>query len=168
VIANETVAGEALRAEIVRRAASGHSEVLVVCPALNSRLRRWFSDEDGARAAAKDRLESSLAALLEVDIAAQGQIGDGDPVQAAEDALRTFAADEIIVSTHPPGRSNWLEKNVVGRVRERFSLPITHVLGECAGSGAKVPDRDSRPGLGYEADALLRADADEHTAPASG
>ena len=45
-----------------------------------------------------------------------------------EDALRLFGADEIIISTHPPGRSNWLEKGIVERARERFSVPITHVV----------------------------------------
>ena len=59
---------------------------------------------------------------------AQGEVGDGDPLQAIEDALRTFGADEIVISTHPEGRSNWLERNVVGAARERFDVPITHVV----------------------------------------
>ena len=58
----------------------------------------------------------------------QGEVGDGDPLQAIEDALRTFGADEIVISTHPEGRSNWLERNVVGAARERFDVPITHVV----------------------------------------
>ena len=39
-----------------------------------------------------------------------------------------FGADEVIVSTHPPGRSHWLERDVVERSRERFDVPITHVV----------------------------------------
>ena len=50
------------------------------------------------------------------------------PLQAVEDALRTFGADEIIISTHPEGRSNWLERDVVTKARERFTVPITHVI----------------------------------------
>ena len=34
----------------------------------------------------------------------------------------------MIISTHPHGRSNWLEQDVVGRTRERFPLPVTHVV----------------------------------------
>ena len=49
-------------------------------------------------------------------------------MQAMEDALRLFPADEMIISTHPHGRSNWLERDVVERARERFPLPITHVV----------------------------------------
>jgi GABA permease len=45
-----------------------------------------------------------------------------------EDGLRMFGADEVIVSTHPPGRSNWLERDVVRRAREHLDVPITHVV----------------------------------------
>jgi hypothetical protein len=128
VVANETVAGRALRGEIVHRTEGADADILVVCPALNSPLRHWTSDEDGARANAQERLETSLAALAEEGVEARGEVGDADPLQAMEDALRTFGADEIIISTHPPGRSNWLEKEVIAHARERFDLPITHVV----------------------------------------
>jgi hypothetical protein len=45
-----------------------------------------------------------------------------------EDALRLFGADEIIISTHPEGRSHWLEKGIVDAARERFAVPIAHVV----------------------------------------
>jgi hypothetical protein len=128
VIANETVAGRALRGEIVHRTEGGEFDILVVCPALNSRIRHWTSDEDQARAHAQQRLEMSLAALADEGVEARGEVGDDDPMQAIEDALRTFGADEMIISTHPPGRSNWLERGVITRARERFDLPITHVV----------------------------------------
>jgi hypothetical protein len=128
VIANETVAGRALRGEIVRRTSEGEFDLLVVCPALNSRIRHWTSDEDHARELAQERLKLSLTALADAGVDARGEVGDDDPLQAIEDALRTFGADEIIISTHPPGRSNWLEKEVIARGRERFDLPITHVV----------------------------------------
>ena len=61
VIANETVGGRTLRDLIHERSAGVREEVLVVTPALNSPLRHWASDEDGARAAAHERLEHSLS-----------------------------------------------------------------------------------------------------------
>jgi hypothetical protein len=128
VIANETVGGDELLA-ILRRMAEGvREQVHVVCPALNSAVRTWTSDEDGARAAARARLDASLARLARDGIQADGEVGDGDPLQAIEDALRTFGADEIVISTHPEGRSQWLERGVVGAARERFDVPITHVV----------------------------------------
>jgi hypothetical protein len=128
VIANETVGGTTLREEIRRRSEGYEEDVLVVCPALNSPIRHWTSDEDRARAAAQERLERSLARLAEAGIDARGEVGDGEPLQAIEDAVRTFGPDEIIISTHPEGRSNWLEQGVVTGARERFAVPITHVV----------------------------------------
>jgi hypothetical protein len=128
VVANETVGGETLRDTIRERSEGYREQVLVVSPALNTPLKHWISDEDGARNEAQERLNRSLARLREAGVDARGEIGDGEPLQAIEDALRTFGADEIIISTHPEGRSNWLEKGVVSGARERFVVPITHVI----------------------------------------
>jgi hypothetical protein len=128
VIANETVAGVALRSQISAATEGYRSQVLVVCPALNTPLRHWASDEGAARADARQRLDRSLSELGRLGIDARGEVGDPDPLQAIEDALRTFGPDEIIISTHPQGRSNWLERGVVSGARERFAIPITHVV----------------------------------------
>jgi len=128
VIANETVGGHTLRSAILERSLDVREEVLVVTPALNSPIRHWASDDDGARAAAQERLEKSLSQLAAAGVEARGKVGDGDPLQAIEDALRTFGADEIIISTHPEGRSNWLERGIIENARERFAVPITHVV----------------------------------------
>jgi hypothetical protein len=128
VIANETVGGERLRDEIHSRSEGYDEQVLVVTPALNSPLRHWASDEDHARVEAQKRLDASLDRLRSLGIDAKGEVGDGEPLQAMEDALRLFGADEIIISTHPEGRSHWLEKGIVETARERFAVPITHVV----------------------------------------
>ena len=128
VIANETVGGDELLALLGTRSIDVDEQVLLVCPALNSRVRTWTSDEDPARAGAQERLDASLSRLAEAGVSARGEIGDGDPLQALEDALRVFPADEVVVSTHPPGRSNWLEQGVVQQARLRFDVPVTHVV----------------------------------------
>ena len=132
VIANETLRGHGLRAEILRMADGVAEDVLVVCPALNSKVRTWTSDEDGAREAAAARLQAALEALQGAGLRVRGEIGDGDPLQALEDALRSFSADAIIISTHPVGASNWLERGVVEAARSRFDVPVTHVVGDSA------------------------------------
>jgi hypothetical protein len=63
VVANETVGGDALRACLRRKSEGVQEEILVVTPALNSPVKHWVSDEDGARAAARRRLEASLERL---------------------------------------------------------------------------------------------------------
>jgi hypothetical protein len=128
VIANETVGGGPLQRCIRQKTEGARAHVLVVSPALNSPLRHWVSDEDSARAAAQERIDRSLAQLADAGIDGRGEIGDADPLQAIEDALRTFGPDEVIISTHPEGRSHWLERGVVEAARARFAVPITHVV----------------------------------------
>jgi hypothetical protein len=143
VVANETVAGRKLH-DAIRRATldKPSSQVLVVSPALNSPLRHFVSDEGKARRQAQERLNRSLSTLADAGIDARGEVGDADPLQAIGDALRTFGADEIIISTHPEGRSNWLEKGVVSGAERRFTVPITHVVVDLqAEASASEPAR---------------------------
>jgi hypothetical protein len=128
VVANETVGGEELMSVIGEIALAGRARFHVVCPALNSRLKTWTSDEDPARAAAEARLDATVARLSSVGLEARGGVGDADPLVAVEDAVRLFRPDELVVSTHPEGRSNWLERGVVTALRERYDVPVTHVV----------------------------------------
>lgn len=136
VVANETVGGEELLSTISTLALSQKTEFRVVCPALNTRLKTYTSDEDPAREAAQQRLDETLARLSSVGIEASGEVGDGDPLLAVDDAVRTFGPNEIVISTHPPGKSNWLEKGVVDSVRARFDVPVTHVVVDLEAQGA--------------------------------
>jgi hypothetical protein len=138
VIANETVEGTALH-EVVRfRARDAGAEVLVVAPALNSRLRHWLSDEDVARRNAEGRLVRCLERFANAGIDAHGVVGDADPLQAIADSLRSFDADELVIATHPESRSHWLSRNIVGRARARFELPVRHIVVD-SGSGSRAP-----------------------------
>jgi hypothetical protein len=128
VVANETVRGKELMDVLGEIALSGKARFRVVAPALNSRLKTWTSDEDPARAAAQERLASTLERLRDVGIDATGEVGDVDPLVAVGDAVRTFRPTEIVVSTHPEGKSNWLERGVVSALRERYDVPVTHVV----------------------------------------
>ena len=136
VVANETVAGEELLSVISTLALSRRSTFLVVSPAINSRLKTFTSDEDPARAAAQERLAETIERLASVGIDARGEVGDGDPLVAIDDAVRTFGPDEIVISTHPPGKSNWLERGVVDAVRSRYDVEVTHVVVDLAAQRA--------------------------------
>jgi hypothetical protein len=139
VVANETVQGEALLNEIRDRCHDRRCEVMVVTPALaSSRTSHWTSDIDEAIELARQRMELSLIEIKQLGLKAKGEIGDSDPNMAIEDALRVFPADEILISTHPPDRSRWLEHGVVDKARERIDLPITHVVVDLT-SGRAMP-----------------------------
>jgi hypothetical protein len=129
VIANETVESPVLR-EAVSASVGGpkRADVVIVAPALNSRVRHWLSDSDGARRRAEERLQRCIHGLAGDGVRARGWTGDADPFQAIVDALRLFKADRIIIVTHPEGQSNWLARNLVERARQRFPLSILHVV----------------------------------------
>jgi hypothetical protein len=136
VVANETVGGRELIEEIERRTRGRRAEVLVVAPALiGSRFKQALGDVDDAVAEARVRLECSLAELRRTGMDVRGEIGDSDPLLALEDGLRKFHADEIIVATHPPERSKWLERDVIERARQELDQPITHVVVDLHGGG---------------------------------
>ncbi|MGZ4382315.1 MAG: hypothetical protein ACXVZ2_04655 [Gaiellaceae bacterium] len=128
VIANETVAGRELFDAIVKMTHGRDSKVHVVAPALLDRTHLWTSDVDPARADAQARLDVSLANLFEAGIEATGEVGSHDPLIAFDDAYRTFGPDEAVISTRTPETSTWLEEGVVEKARERFDVPITHVV----------------------------------------
>jgi GNAT superfamily N-acetyltransferase len=131
VVANETVDSARLHETIVASIGDAvGAEVVVVAPALNDLLRHWLSDDDEARRAAESRLGDAVESLRDAGVAAVGCVGDADPLQAIDDALCFFAADTLIIATHPEAQSHWLARNLVDRARDRFAGTIIHVRAE--------------------------------------
>jgi hypothetical protein len=97
-----------------------NGRLLVVAPALNSRLRRWASDEDRARRRAAERLSAHLEQLERRGLHAEGRVGDADPLLAIADALATFPADEIVIAGAVP-----LAEKLLLRARRRFRIPTS-------------------------------------------
>jgi len=133
VLANEVLAEGSFVAgrlvEEIRQSTAGYrAHVNLVYPLPVSPIRHWASDVDRARAEAESRLEDSVQVLRAHGLEARGEIGDDDALQAIEDSLRRFGADGIIVVTHGDAHGNELDPAVVEKARERFALPITHVV----------------------------------------
>jgi len=72
VIANRTCPCPALQREIRKRAEQADSEVLIVAPALNTRMKHWISDVDDARTQAEGRLASAVEGLRQGGVPAEG------------------------------------------------------------------------------------------------
>lgn len=105
-------------AKSTRPGAEQKPEVLLLAPATNSAFAHWLSDLRKARFDAQRRLTLSLAALATVDVDARGAVGDSDTVQAVEDTLRSFPAQEVVFVTRGGARSD------VGEVRRRLDRPV--------------------------------------------
>jgi GABA permease len=129
VIANDAIDGSQLR-ELLWQHADGaeRTEVLVVAPALSSRLRFWVSDVDPARRRAEARLLRSLPGLEGDGMQVHAAIGDADPLNAIADFLRLFPAHEIVLVTHPEEEQHWVEHDLVERARSQFEVPIVHLV----------------------------------------
>jgi hypothetical protein len=132
VVADEGCSGEALCRPLAERTEGRSLEVLVVAPELVSGVRYLDSDVDAAREAAQARLADTVGALAAAGIAARGEVGSESPLEAIADALAVFPADEIVVATSPPDRTNWLEHGVVERARELYQQPVSHLVVEGA------------------------------------
>ena len=128
VVANRTLPGAELRAALHTRAATG-SEFHIVAPILCSRVHYIASDVDDELDEARGRLSAALDWARAEGLVVTGKIGDPNAAFGAiEDELRRHGADEVIISTYPPGESNWLETGIVDRLREELGVPVTHIV----------------------------------------
>jgi hypothetical protein len=101
---------------------AGEPEVLVVAPAVHTRLDRWASDVTKARGRARDVLAVSLGTLTAAGLDVRGRVGDPEAVQAIEDELRTFPAQEVVLVHGPQlGRREGAE------IRRRLDRPVRDV-----------------------------------------
>ena len=120
-------------------------EVLVVAPALNSRLGFWCNDDREAIIAAGRRLDAVVLRLRFERVAVTGQVGDPDPLRAIEDALIAFDAEWLIIATSRPSASHWSERDLARRAERRFGRPVVHLTPGGAGHGRPVADRERVP-----------------------
>lgn len=125
-VAHQACGNPALCAE-VRAHAGGAADVLVVAPVLGSPLHRWISDDAEDRALAEKRLEESVGCLRKHGLRAHGTLGDADPVQAVEDALYAFPAEEIVICLEDSEHAHWLRGGVIERAKKRFTVPVTEI-----------------------------------------
>jgi hypothetical protein len=128
VVATAPVVTSELR-ERVRDHAGPDAEVRVVAPASNVSPLKWLAnDEDEARDEAAEIAGQAEQAVEPEAARVEVEVGDSDPVQAIEDALRSFPAEEVLVVTHPGDDANWLEKNTAAEASERFGVPVTQLV----------------------------------------
>ncbi|HYV16073.1 MAG TPA: hypothetical protein VE972_08625 [Conexibacter sp.] len=137
VVANDTHGGRKLIEAIQARAAKGDASFVVIAPQ-NKPQSGYVIYDEAVRDAARNRVEATLSALREVGIEARGDVMDPDAFNAVLDAVREYAIDEIIISTHPATRSGWLRRDLIERVQEATELPVEHVVVDLDADRAEI------------------------------
>jgi hypothetical protein len=120
---------EGLLRDRVREHAGDAAEVRIVAPASDLSPLQWLATDEGeAREEAAEIAERAERAVESEAAAIETEVGDPDPVQAIEDALRQFPAEEVLVITRPGDEAGWLEQDAAEEASERFGVPVTHLV----------------------------------------
>jgi hypothetical protein len=117
VVATRTVAAPDLVARLKDRASIRPHRFTIICPRA----------EDVSEAQIARDLASTLAELYRSDIDATGQPMSPDPFLAVKNAIEHYRIDDILISTFAGERSQWLEDNLIGRVRDITDKSVEHI-----------------------------------------
>lgn len=135
VIANETVGGSALlEAALSRHKADPSTHFHLVVPQTRPRSGLVIYD-DAVRHGAQVRVDLATTVMQGHGIDITGDVGDGDPYNAAMDALREAKYDELVISTLPVAESRWLGRDLIQRLEDEAGIPVAHVVTDLKAEG---------------------------------
>jgi hypothetical protein len=117
VVATKTVAAPDLVNRMKDRANVRPHRFTIVCPRA----------EDVSEAQVVRDLASTLAELYRSEIDATGQPMSPDPFSAVKNAIEHYRIDDILISTYAGERSQWLEEDLIGRVRDITEKSVEHI-----------------------------------------
>src|SRR5436305_2632262 len=139
------VTGDPIGAEPLQQiSGNGHSardddvDLRVVVPAVEgTALRHTLGDVDEPRREAEARLGRVLEELRANGLEAAGEVGDPDPIQAAQDALLIAPADEIVIFEHEQEQARWFEEGLLEKAEAGLDPPLRVVLLHSDGDGGE-------------------------------
>jgi hypothetical protein len=134
VLANETIGGGALLDAVRERHAQGDARFFVVVPQTRPRHGNVIYD-DVVHDSAQVRVDLALAFMREEGIEGDGEVGDGDPYNAAMDAIGHRNISEVIVSTLPTQASAWMRRDLIQTLEGETGLPVKHVVVDLEAEG---------------------------------
>jgi hypothetical protein len=102
-------------------------EVRVLAPARIGFLDRWASDVEGARRGAQESLVVTVAALATAGVDAEARVGDEDLVQAVEDQLHGYEADEVVLVSAGPEEGRRAAA-AASELEERLRAEFRHLV----------------------------------------
>jgi len=142
--------------EEIRRAGNGTgAEVRVVVPAVEANVfRHTLGDIDEPKRQAEERLRAALDSLSRGGVTASGEVGDPDPVQAAQDALLEAPADEVLIFEREADQARWFEQGLFERAQESLAPPLRMIV-------VHTGDTDGEHVVAVEEAAAGTVDADQ-------
>jgi hypothetical protein len=125
--------------EEIRRAGNGDGfELRIVVPAVEANaFRHTMGDIDEPKAEAEQRLGEVLADLRARGIEAAGEVGDPDPIQAAQDALLKAPADEVLIFEHEEAQARWFEQGLFEKAQAGIDPPLRMIVLHGDGDGTE-------------------------------
>jgi hypothetical protein len=141
----------------------GEVDLRVIVPAVEANvLRHTLGDIDEPKREAEARLGRVLEELRAHGIEAAGEVGDPDPIQAAQDALLKASADEIVIFEHERAQARWFEEGLLEKAAAGLDPPLRvialhsdrtgegHVVGvKASGPGTRDPAEGHEIGSSY-------------------
>jgi hypothetical protein len=138
-------------------------DLRIIVPAVEeSAFRHTLGDVDEPKREAEARLGRVLEELRANGIRATGEVGDPDPIQAAQDALLKAPTDEIVIFEHEDAQARWFEEGLLERAEAGLDPPLRmialhsdrdgkeHVAGvETLGPGTRDPGEGHEIGSSY-------------------
>ena len=147
VVAHQTLGSPELLEAMRDQLAEGPCTFHLVVPEYHGGGLTWSEGE--VRRRAELRLEDARLAFTTAGLAVSGEVGDSNPVEAVEHAIRRDgddAFDGIIVSTLPHGISKWLGLDVPSRLKRKTGLDVRHIIGADVQDAGSPVDEDDRVG----------------------
>jgi hypothetical protein len=146
-------------------------DLRVIVPAVEANaFRHTLGDIDEPRREAEARLGRVLEELRANGIEATGEVGDPDPIQAAQDALLKAPANEVVIFEHEHTQARWFEEGLLEKAEAGLEPPLRvvalrsdrsgeeHVVAvEASGPGTRDPAEGHEIGSAY-LPGLSRAD----------
>ncbi|HEY5054397.1 MAG TPA: hypothetical protein VII45_13420 [Solirubrobacterales bacterium] len=159
VVLTDELTEPALIDELHRQLPQGEGKIMVLAPAVEkTALHRALGDVDTAVKEAQRRLDLSLGELRSRGYPVLGQIGDPDPIVAAEDVLRQYPADEVLIVAHSDDQARWFEEGLFERAQEQLypAVRLVAVRHEAGGEAhlteVKLAGPGRRPVAGGDSD----------------
>jgi hypothetical protein len=121
---------DALKNEVSQNGNGSGTEVRLVAPAVEiNPLHHTLGDIDEPRVEAKKRLDAAVAKVRAAGLDdVSFEVGDPDPVQAAQDALLARPAERILIFAHADDDRAWYEGDLWKHAEDSLEPPLKLVV----------------------------------------